>query len=573
MNGSSLLDAFAVRTAPLHLWQGRSDVTSWSAGDLREAARRWAVELRSSGAEAGSLVATSAPTSLQLIAALLGAWQCGAAVVVLPEATAGDAAAQRRLADALESLRPAILWVDEMVPGVAPIGTTVVGSLSRGPAATANGAADSWPRVDPDSLALVQLTSGSTGRARAVPISHGQLAANCAAMAARLQVAPGDHGLSWLPLTHDMGFSGALAQALYADLPLTLLPTSLFASNPLAFLQAMSEQRATLSPNPPSAYALLARLGRRAQREGLDLSAWRFAWAGAEPVFPHVLRSFEQAMQPLGLKPAVLQPAYGMAEAVVAVSLGPAGRPWRTLRVEASALREQGVVLPVVPSEEAVGSEAVELVSNGAPLDGTQVQVRDDAGHSLPPGRLGTLWVQGPSVAHRYVHGEEPHRFVDGWYDTGDQGFLWDGEVYVTGRVKDIIARGGLKVGAHEIEAAAEAALDLRPGRVAAFAHLNHNLGREVLVLVVARRFGVDEPQLQRRVADAVLRHCGVAIDTFVFTAAGPLPRTTSGKLQRGLVREYWLGGGYADSEREADSDTTASTAAPTHKHSSTPST
>jgi acyl-CoA synthetase (AMP-forming)/AMP-acid ligase II len=335
----------------------------------------------------------------------------------------------------------------------------------------------------------------------------------------------------------------------------------------------MSEQRATLSPNPPSAYALLARLGRRAQREGLDLSAWRFAWAGAEPVFPHVLRSFEQAMQPLGLKPAVLQPAYGMAEAVVAVSLGPAGRPWRTLRVEASALREQGVVLPVVPSEEAVGSEAVELVSNGAPLDGTQVQVRDDAGHSLPPGRLGTLWVQGPSVAHRYVHGEEPHRFVDGWYDTGDQGFLWDGEVYVTGRVKDIIARGGLKVGAHEIEAAAEAALDLRPGRVAAFAHLNHNLGREVLVLVVARRFGVDEPQLQRRVADAVLRHCGVAIDTFVFTAAGPLPRTTSGKLQRGLVREYWLGGGYADSEREADSDTTASTAAPTHKHSSTPST
>jgi acyl-CoA synthetase (AMP-forming)/AMP-acid ligase II len=392
-------------------------------------------------------------------------------------------------------------------------------------------------------------------------------------MAARLQVAPGDHGLSWLPLTHDMGFSGALAQALYADLPLTLLPTSLFASNPLAFLQAMSEQRATLSPNPPSAYALLARLGRRAQREGLDLSAWRFAWAGAEPVFPHVLRSFEQAMQPLGLKPAVLQPAYGMAEAVVAVSFGPAGRPWRTLRVEASALREQGVVLPVVPSEEAVGSEAVELVSNGAPLDGTQVQVRDDAGHSLPPGRLGTLWVQGPSVAHRYVHGEEPHRFVDGWYDTGDQGFLWDGEVYVTGRVKDIIARGGLKVGAHEIEAAAEAALDLRPGRVAAFAHLNHNLGREVLVLVVARRFGVDEPQLQRRVADAVLRHCGVAIDTFVFTAAGPLPRTTSGKLQRGLVREYWLGGGYADSEREADSDTTASTAAPTHKHSSTPST
>jgi len=571
MNHRSLVDALAVRTAPLRLWQSRSEVASWSAGDLREAASRWAVELRSSGAEAGSLVATSASTSLPLIAALLGAWQCGAAVVVLPEASAGDAAAQQRLADALASLRPAVLWVDATVPSVVPSGTRLVGPPIQGFPAAADSAATTAPRVDPDSLALVQLTSGSTGRARGVPVSHRQLAANCAAVAARMHVEPRDHILSWLPLTHDMGFSGALAQALFCDLPLTLLPTFLFASNPLALLHAMSDQRATLSPNPPSAYALLARLGRRAQREGLDLSAWRFAWAGAEPVFPHVLRSFEQAMQPLGLRPAVLQPAYGMAEAVVAVSFGPAGRPWRTLCVDAPALREQGVVLPVASGDETTASEVVELVSNGPPLDGIQMQVRDDAGHSLPPGRLGTLWVQGPSVARRYVHGEETHRFADGWYDTGDQGFLWDGEVYVTGRVKDIIARGGVKVGAHAIEAAAEAALGLRPGRVAAFAHLNHSLGREVLVLVVARRFGVDEPQLQRHVAEAVLRHCRVAIDTFVFTAAGPLPRTTSGKLQRGLVREYWLGGGYADSEREAVLDTTAANAA-AQNHSPTPS-
>jgi len=315
----------------------------------------------------------------------------------------------------------------------------------------------------------------------------------------------------------------------------------------MKLLQALSQQRATLSPNPASSYSILARLGRRATREGIDLSALRFAWAGAEPVFAHTLRAFEQAMQPLGLRPMVVQPAYGMAEAVVAVSFGPAGRPWRRLCVSASALRQQGVVVLAEPTCEMPNDDVLELVSNGAPLAGIHVQVRDDTGQILSPGHHGTLWVKGHSIATRYVHGEESKRFVDGWYDTGDRGFLWDGEVYVTGRVKDIISRGGVKVGAHEIEATAETALLLRPGRVAAFAHLNHSLGREMLVLVVARRFDDDEPVLRRRVTEAVLRECSMAIDTLVFTAAAPLPRTTSGKLQRGMVRELWLCGAYDD--------------------------
>lgn len=537
------------RRSPIHLWSSREKVTSWSADELRAAANRWTCALQAHGAGPGSVVASSAPTSLALIAAILGTWQCGAAVVVLPEVNSGDAAALRRVVDGLALLKPAVLLLDGSLPSDSLASVPAVLHLAEPPFTVTSVTAPRPCAPASDALALMQLTSGSTGRPKVVPISQRMLASNCEATAARLGVAPNDHMLSWLPLTHDMGFGGALCLALFSDLELTLLPTALFAQSPLNFLHAMSQQRATLSPNPPSAYALLSRLGRRAAREGIDLSQWRFAWAGAEPVFAQVLRVFEQAMQPLGLRPGVLQPAYGMAEAVVAVSFAPAGRPWRSLALYARALREQGVVLPHEADAEA-SDDVIELVSNGAPLDGMQVQARDEAGHPLPPGWLGTLWIHGHSVAPGYLHQEEPERFADDWCNTGDRGFLWDGEVYVTGRAKDIVARGGVKVGAHEIEAAAEAALHLRPGRVAAFAHLDHAHGRETVVVVIARRFDGEEPAMQRRVAEAVLSRCAVAIDACVFTAAGPLPRTTSGELQRGLVRDYWLGGGYADAER-----------------------
>jgi len=543
----TLAVSFRHRQSPIHLWSSRETVTSWSAAELRAAANQWTGVLRAHGAGAGSVVATSAPTSLALIASILGVWQCGAAVVVLPEANPGDAAALRRVVDGLSLLKPALLLVDGSLPPHLPSSVPVALSLQDAPLCATDPALLQPCSPDPDAWALMQLTSGSTGRAKVVPITHRMLAANCKVTAARLGIAPDDHMLSWLPLTHDMGFGGALCLALDNDLALTLLPTALFAQSPLNFLIAMSQQRATLSPNPPSAYALLARLGRRATREGINLSRWRFAWAGAEPVFAHVLRSFEQAMQPLGLRQGVLQPSYGMAEAVVAVSFPPAGRPWRSLVLHARALREQGVALLHDPADHA-NEDVIELASNGTPLDGMQVQVRDETGHPLPPGRLGTLWIYGHSVAQGYLHKEEPQRFASGWCDTGDLGFLWEGEVYVTGRVKDIIARGGVKVGAHEIEAAAESALDLRPGRVAALSHLDHAKGRETVVVVIARRFDGEEPAMQRRVAEAVLSRCAVAIDTCVFTAAGPLPRTTSGKLQRAEVRERWLCGLYASS-------------------------
>jgi len=343
MSERTLLTALARRTTPLHLWQGRDQVSTWSASTLREAAARWAQALQAHGAGPGRVVATSAATSLELVAVILGTWQCRAAIVVLPEANPDDVAGLRRVSDGLDQLQPVVMLAGGTLPSDLRAVVPAVFSLADGPPASDSTATMAADAGDLEAPALMQLTSGSTGRAKVVPISHRMLAANCEATASRLGVAPDDHILSWLPLTHDMGFGGALCQALLSDLELTLLPTALFAQSPLNFLHAMSQQRATLSPSPPSAYALLARLGRRAAREGINLAQWRFAWAGAAPVFAHVLRAFEISMQPLGLRPGVLQPAYGMAEAVVAVSFAPAGRPWRSLALHGRALREQGV--------------------------------------------------------------------------------------------------------------------------------------------------------------------------------------------------------------------------------------
>ena len=559
---ATLLDALRTRSAPMSLWLGRGDVKRSSAAQLREQSAAWAGCLQALGVRPGQVVAFSAPSSLELLVALLGAWQCGAAVAILPEAGTGagavagadsaDAARDERVLAGLRQLRPAVLVhagpvMQNWSPHVACLLALAAGPGKAGLAS---------PRgldVSPDGIAVMQLTSGSTGDPKVVPLTHRMVVTNCLALGERAAVTSLDHMLSWLPLTHDMGLS-AVTVALACDIPLTLMTTELFTRAPLSLLEAMSELRATLSPNPASALEMLARMGRRAQRLGLDLSSWRYAWIGAEPVFARVLAAFEQAMQAMSLPAQTLQPAYGMAEAVVAVSCGAAGRPWRCLHVAPDGLQKQQ---PVQPCDAGMPG-AVALVSSGSLLPDVSARVCDDAGLTLPDGMQGRLWIRGPSVTQCYLHGMEEDSFRHGWFDTGDIGLIWDGELYVTGRAKDLIVRGGVKVGARDVEAAVEGQLELRSGRVAAFASLDHALQRELLVVVVAKRFGASEAALEQRIGQAVVTRCGVRVDHLAFSGAGPLPRTTSGKLRRGAVRALWLQGAFAQGLMEQTDDEVA---------------
>ena len=555
---ATLLNALRTRRAPMSLWLGGGNVMVSSAEQLREQSAAWAGCLQALGVRPGQVVAFSAPSSLELLAALLGAWQCGAAVAILPEAGTGagadaaDAARDERVLAGLRQVRPAVLVhagpvLQSWSAHVACLWALAVGPGNAGVATLCD------LDASPDGIAVMQLTSGSTGDPKVVPLTHRMVLANCLALGERAAVTSLDHMLSWLPLTHDMGLS-AVTVALACDIPLTLMTTELFTRAPLSLLEAMSELRATLSPNPASALEMLARMGRRAQRLGLDLSSWRYAWIGAEPVFARVLTAFEQAMQAMNLPAHTLQPAYGMAEAVVAVSCGAAGRPWHSLHVAPDGLQKQQPVQPCDPGMPG----AVALVSSGPLLPDVSARVCDDAGLTLPDGMQGRLWIRGPSVTRCYLHGMEQDSFVSGWFDTGDIGLIWDGELYVTGRAKDLIVRGGVKVGARDVEAAVEGQLELRSGRVAAFACLDHALQRELLVVVVAKRFGASEAALEQRIGQAVVTHCGVRVDHVAFSGAGPLPRTTSGKLRRGAVRALWLQGAFAQGLMEQTDDEVA---------------
>jgi acyl-CoA synthetase (AMP-forming)/AMP-acid ligase II len=341
--------------------------------------------------------------------------------------------------------------------------------------------------------------------------------------------------VSWLPLNHDMGLS-AVTLALWGSIDIVLIPTSTYARQPLVWLDCLSRYRATLSPAPASAYALMARFARLLARRELDLRAWRYGWAGAEPVFDHHLRAFESLMAPFGLACNVVQPAYGMAETVVATSLNAPGRPYRVIRVDRRSLESNGLVLDC-PEDNA---EAFVFASNGKPVDGLEIRVTDEAGVPLPERQVGRLQVRGSSALRGYFGLVDGVICGEGWYDTGDIGFLVDGEVYISGRAKDLITRAGLNISPYHVEQVIERELALRPGSAAVFSVLDLRLAQERVYALIIDRNDVEDQGKRQRVARAVVDETGLQLDVIEFVGSAELPKTTSGKIQRNVLRRTY---------------------------------
>jgi acyl-CoA synthetase (AMP-forming)/AMP-acid ligase II len=366
----------------------------------------------------------------------------------------------------------------------------------------------SLPLPDPADLAFIQFTSGSTGgMAKGAEVRFGQLQANLDALAARIAMTREDRMVSWAPLYHDMGLMAVLI-ALRHGADLVLLETETFVRRPAAWLEAISAYRGTITTAPPTALKLLT----HRQARDVDLSSLRYGWIGGEAVFPVVLKGFSDRYASAGLRAFALQPTYGMAETVVGVSCGEPGAPWR--------VRD-------------------EIISCGRPLEGMQVQIADADGNALPEAAMGRVLVRGHSVISGYL-GLPP--FEDGgWYDTGDIGFMEDGHLYVSGRVKDVLKRGAESYPAHLVESLAEDALGLRTGRAAAFASFRPDLAKEeIVVLVEDRDWSGDQA---RRVAAAVMETLGLQLDVIRAVEGGRLPRTSSGKLMRQLIAAQYREG------------------------------
>lgn len=391
-----------------------------------------------------------------------------------------------------------------------------------------------------DDLAFIQYTSGSTGAPKGVALTHANLLANIRAMARTIEASPRDVFVSWLPLYHDMGLIGAFLGTLYVGCPLVVMSPLAFLSKPSRWLRAIHDWRGTLSAGPNFAWELCIKRIDEAELEGLDLSCWRLAFNGAEAVNPDTLARFQQRFARYGLKPEAVTPVYGLAEAAVGLLFPPLHRGPLIDRVQREAFTRSGRALPAAADD----ATALRFVSCGRPLPGHAVRIVDDADREVDERIEGHLHFRGPSATQGYFRNpqETARLFHDGWLDTGDRAYVAAGEVYVTGRVKDIIIRGGRNLYPEQIEDAVGAVDGVRKGCVAAFGAPDPERGTErLIVLAEVRATGAEErARLHAAVARAVLDAIGEPPDEIVLAPPHAVLKTSSGKIRRAACRALY---------------------------------
>jgi fatty-acyl-CoA synthase len=504
---------------PAHVYV-RSDGPSVSLTreQLREHVARRAGALAERGVVAGDhvgLLAGEADEFLPTFLALL--WLGGVAVPLPPPPSLGRRDAWRAgVEGSLAQARPRLLC-----GSAAPL--HALRALSQLAAEIPSVTLDELSGVPPhpapvwlswDEPAYLQFTSGSTGRPRAVRVTRGSLTANCAAIGAGIALDPSrDVGVSWLPLHHDMGLVGFGCAALIAGVPVVFVPTAMFLRDPGVWMRTVSAHAGTVTFGPSFAYSLAARRVRPGEVAQLDLSCVRVLGCGAEPVNAAALSRFLAAYAPAGLDPAAVTPAYGLAEATLAVSF-------------ASGLR----------------SDTADAVDCGCPVPGHEVAVVEAPGVPRASGEIGEVWVRGPSVAAGYLGEPASDAFRrDGWLRTGDLGYLdGDGHLYITGRTKDVLVARGVSTDPHRVEWAAASVPGVREGGVVAFTRPGPETEEVVVVAECANRA---LRGLREAVRLAVAESVGLAVADVVRVPAGTIPKTTSGKPRRQETRRRYLAG------------------------------
>lgn len=525
------------RTNPIHFYTDSNVIETWSAHEVLAKACAISTQMHNCGIQKGDCVALMLPTSIDLITYLLAAWGCAATVCIVPH-TLGERAGQLdaiRLTHILELLKPKIIIHHHSE--TIPFPQSKVQQINFQHWQNAPQSSTFPNQPTPNDQALIQLTSGSTAYPKGVILHHNQMSANMRAVNKRTGATVNDHIISWLPLYHDMGLA-ALLLALCDDIALTLIPTNQFMRNPYIWTEAISNQRGTISMCPTFAYALLARQKRVLDKKPIDLSSWRYAFVGAEPVYQKYLLAFEEVMRSFGLQENVLQPSYGLAEAVVAVAHNPAGTRYRFLSIGSEELHRQGLIRIVDPQQ----TGSLTLVSNGMPIEGISLSIRRPNGDLVADNEQGNVWISGDCITKGYINDADSDRFKDGWFDTGDLGFIHEQELYISGRAKDLIIRGGANFSPAYVELVVESCLNLRSGKVIAFSCQNSQHDKEEVIVVVGMQPSNEQRSvLIREVTKAVASELGLQIDQVLFTPANNIPKTTSGKVQRAAIKQSFL--------------------------------
>jgi fatty-acyl-CoA synthase len=392
-----------------------------------------------------------------------------------------------------------------------------------------------------NSFAFIQYTSGSTSDPKGVLLTHHNLMANIRAYGKSIKVTHEDVVISWLPLYHDMGLIGMWLGSLYYGVPLVLMTPFSFLNHPERWLWAMHYHRGTISGAPNFAYELCVRKIEPAMLEGLDLSSWRVAANGAEKVYPRTLEQFATKFAPYGFKRTTLMPVYGLAESTVALAIPPPGREFRIDHIDRQKFEEERLA---IPTEE---KNALEFVGCGMPMEGHHIKITNDEYLELPERHIGNLLFKGPSSMQGYYHNSRATQAIyhEGWIDSGDLAYMADGEVFITGRRKDLIIKAGRNIYPAELEELVGVISGVRQGCVTAFGATDAKSGTEQLVVVAeTREKNKDQrAKILRDINDAVATALDIVPDEVVLVAPHVVPKTSSGKLQRAACKKMYVEG------------------------------
>lgn len=398
----------------------------------------------------------------------------------------------------------------------------------------------SGPPLQPQDVAFLQYTSGSTGQPKGVILTHAHLLANIRAMGEAVQADSTDVFVSWLPLYHDMGLIGAWLGSLYYGMPLVLMSPLAFLAHPQRWLWMIHKHRGTLTAAPNFAYELCLRKVDERDLRGLDLSSLRLAFNGAEPVSPNTVRHFTERFASYGFRPQTMAPVYGLAEAAVGLAFPSPGRGPNIDRIQRKPFTSLGKAVPVAATE----SHMLEFIACGQPLPGYQIRIVDIAGHELPERQEGRLEFRGPSTTSGYLRNAEATRnLIDGaWLDSGDLAYVAEGEVYLTSRIKDVIIRGGRNIYPYEVEEAVGDIPGIRKGCVAVFGSPGFDSGTERVIVVAETREAQTATleALQAQVREVATDLLGMSPDETMLAPPHTVLKTSSGKIRRAAVRELY---------------------------------
>ncbi|MDE3135530.1 MAG: AMP-binding protein [Acidobacteriota bacterium] len=517
-------------------------------GQLHQRAMNVARWLEFRGLEPGDRVALMLPTCLEFFASFLGVMLAGGIPIPIYPPFRADRIEEyaARQAMILRNAGARVLITFRAAERVARLLRPDVPTLERVVDAERFEEVREKPvagllhRPKRDDICFLQYTSGSTGAPKGVMVTHANLFANIRAMGEAIGVGPGDRAASWLPLYHDMGLIGAWLLPLYFGFPLALLSPVSFLTHPVRWLRMIQRHRATLTAGPNFAYELCLRKIPDSELEGLDLSSLRGAMNGAEPVLAETLERFSERFARCGLPPHSVIPVYGLAEATLAVSAPPIGRPVRVDRIDRERFETEGHAIPAGNDPH-----ALVFVSVGRPI-GCEVRIAGPDGKEVGERIEGALWFRGPSATAGYFRNPEATaeiRREDAWVDSGDRAYWAGGELFITGRTKDIIIKGGRNLYPHEIEEAVGHVDGVRAGCVVAFGVPDPQTGTERLVVVAETRGRAPRPGIESAVVEKTSEVAGVPPDIVRVVPAHSIPKTSSGKLRRSETRRIYMEG------------------------------